>query len=80
MNAIIRFACEIESGNNQKNLQLSMTNKLFCKYFSPGFTLYTSASGFQRKNNLNKIVLRRWMEEYGEEIGTLGGKIMGWYR
>jgi hypothetical protein len=57
-----------------------MTNKLFCKYFSPGFTLYTSDSGFQWKNNLNKIVLRRWMEEYGEEIGTLGGKIMGWYR
>jgi hypothetical protein len=22
----------------------------------------------------------RWMEEYGEEIGALGGKIMGWYR
>jgi hypothetical protein len=76
MNPIIRFVCEIESGNNKKNLQLSMTDK----YFSSGFTLYTSASGFQRKNNLNKIVLRRWMEEYGEEIGTLGGKIMGWYR
>jgi hypothetical protein len=24
--------------------------------------------------------LYRWMEEYGEEIGALGGKIMGWYR
>ncbi|XP_023337750.1 uncharacterized protein LOC111708563 [Eurytemora carolleeae] len=24
--------------------------------------------------------MERWMEEYGEEIGEKGGKIMGWYR
>ena len=22
----------------------------------------------------------KWMDEYGEEIGTKGGRVMGWYR